>query len=1020
MGLHSGLGRAILLGGRRVIAVLLGACLLWGQASAATWVSWNHAYGCGCGGQVFNITGSSKENVCQQAAAHASSCGCLPPQHPTTASVFTVQSYRYVEGEAAGSCWIEDMASAGSTWDLVPFSNALVETDQTQSDRTRCPRFGNPILPLTGAKVDVVQSGLSLGGLDLVLTYQTTNKLPASQTDADTALAEQRSFGALWRSTFHRRLAVSIGQKAALVSRGDGTVASFSGNGSGGFTAAGGHVHKLVSLTGGYRFTDSATGEIDTFDAGGKLLAVEAASGAVLSFSYAGDNLIRVRSSEGRTIRFAYGSNGLVSQITGPDAGVIAAAYDASQNLTSLTWSDGKVLGFLYENTNVPWAMTGKVDEKNTRFATFAYDVQGRAISTEYAGGVNRFAVTYGTAPVRTVTDNFDATNGILYRTRAWNAPTGTTVTQPNGQTTALDAQLVAGAPLMTSQSQSAGSGCAAAISSQTYDSSGNVLSRDDFQGVRTCYAYDTSNRETVRVEGLPNTTTCSSVMGSTVTLPTGARKITTDWHPDWEMATQVVQPLRKSSTVYHGQPDPFNSNATASCSSAQLRSDGKPLALACKQVEQALLGSGAVDTSVPGRTSTYTYDGTGRVLSSVNPRGQTTTYAYYTDTAFAGGGDPSYGSLTLLLHGNGTNGSTAITDSGPLQLGLTAVGDVNISTGQSKFGGTAIAFDGSGDYLRIPYSPDLAFGAGDFTIETFIYKNANNGNYSRIWNADGDYYDGVTISIDPSGNFAVYVTTTGTGWSYSLPAVANLANGQWYHLAVVRSGGSMYAFVNGVRSIITTALGTAALYSNTGTGRVIGGQSGVDRALNGYVDEFRITKGVARYTANFTPPAQAFADGGATASDDGHTAGDLQSVTNAQGHVTTVNAYSPAGRARQMTDAKGIVTDITYAPRGWVSTMTTTAPGGTGYTTTYTYDDVGQVTQVTQPDGTTLSFSYDAAHRLVGVTDTRGNAATYTLDNMGNRVAEELRDPTGALHRAVNRSFDALSRLQQSVGASQ
>lgn len=129
---------------------------------------------------------------------------------------------------------------------------------------------------------------------------------------------------------------------------------------------------------------------------------------------------------------------------------------------------------------------------------------------------------------------------------------------------------------------------------------------------------------------------------------------------------------------------------------------------------------------------------------------------------------------------------------------------------------------------------------------------------------------------------------------------------------------------------------------------------------------------------------------------------------------------YDKAGRIRQMIDPKGVVTDITYTPRGWVSTVSTTAPGSTARFTNYSYDSVGQLTGVTQPDGSTLSYSYDAAHRLVGVTDAKGNTISYTLDNVGNRIGEEVRDPAGSLQRAISRSFDALNRLQQVTGAAQ
>lgn len=75
-------------------------------------------------------------------------------------------------------------------------------------------------------------------------------------------------------------------------------------------------------------------------------------------------------------------------------------------------------------------------------------------------------------------------------------------------------------------------------------------------------------------------------------------------------------------------------------------------------------------------------------------------------------------------------------------------------------------------------------------------------------------------------------------------------------------------------------------------------------------------------------------------------------------------------------------------------------------------------VTQAALPDSTALAYSYDAAHRLVGVTDTKGNTVTYTLDNMGNRVGEQIKDPQGNLQRDITRVYDALNRVQQLPGA--
>ena len=149
-----------------------------------------------------------------------------------------------------------------------------------------------------------------------------------------------------------------------------------------------------------------------------------------------------------------------------------------------------------------------------------------------------------------------------------------------------------------------------------------------------------------------------------------------------------------------------------------------------------------------------------------------------------------------------------------------------------------------------------------------------------------------------------------------------------------------------------------------------------------------------------------------------GQTAGDLQSMTNAMGHVTQFTLYDRAGRVRQMVGPNGVNTDTSYTPRGWLSSVTVTPPGGTPRTTSYSYDNAGQLTGVTLPDATTMGYSYDAAHRLTGVTDAKGNSVVYTLDNMGNKVGEQVKDPSGNLQRNITRVYDALNRVQQVTGA--
>lgn len=141
---------------------------------------------------------------------------------------------------------------------------------------------------------------------------------------------------------------------------------------------------------------------------------------------------------------------------------------------------------------------------------------------------------------------------------------------------------------------------------------------------------------------------------------------------------------------------------------------------------------------------------------------------------------------------------------------------------------------------------------------------------------------------------------------------------------------------------------------------------------------------------------------------------GNLMSVTNALGHVTQITSYDANGRPLTIVDPNGLTTTLAYDPRGRI-----TSKNVGGETTGYQYDGVGQLTRLTLPDGATLTYTYDAAHRMTAISDGLGNSITYTLDPMGNRTQEDVKDPTNQLARTRSRAFDALNRLYQDIGAS-
>jgi RHS repeat-associated protein len=140
---------------------------------------------------------------------------------------------------------------------------------------------------------------------------------------------------------------------------------------------------------------------------------------------------------------------------------------------------------------------------------------------------------------------------------------------------------------------------------------------------------------------------------------------------------------------------------------------------------------------------------------------------------------------------------------------------------------------------------------------------------------------------------------------------------------------------------------------------------------------------------------------------------GQIATITNAASHVTTITDYNAHGQPLSITDPNGLVTTLTYDTLGRLASRT-----AGGETTAYTYDAVGQLTRVTLPDTSYLDYTYDDAHRLTQIDDNLGNRVAYTLDWMGNRTQEDVRDPLNVLTQTRSRVYSSLSRLSQDIGA--
>lgn len=210
-------------------------------------------------------------------------------------------------------------------------------------------------------------------------------------------------------------------------------------------------------------------------------------------------------------------------------------------------------------------------------------------------------------------------------------------------------------------------------------------------------------------------------------------------------------------------------------------------------------------------------------------------------------GGDTFYSNVSLLLNANGANGSTTFTDGSSSPKSVTVgAGAATISTAQSKFEGSSIGF--SNGYLNVPTSADFQFPA-DLTVEGWYYltSSANQGLFGFGSNQNNAVGGGLYVW---SGTFRLY-------WNNNFvitgPAVTT---NTWLHIALTRSGGVWRLFINGALFATTY---TNAVNINEGIFKV-GASPLVDVRVIGFIDDFRVTKGLARYTAEFAPPFSQYA----------------------------------------------------------------------------------------------------------------------------------------------------------------
>lgn len=221
-----------------------------------------------------------------------------------------------------------------------------------------------------------------------------------------------------------------------------------------------------------------------------------------------------------------------------------------------------------------------------------------------------------------------------------------------------------------------------------------------------------------------------------------------------------------------------------------------------------------------------------------------TPLYALSTDSCF----DTD---TSLMLHMNGIDTSTTFTDSSTVNpKTATANGDAQIDTSQFKFGGASGLFDGTGDYLSIPDDNDFDLGTGDFTVDFWVRFSGALTNKKLYEHGGGA--GGMSIRTDATPDLMVNLAAG--AYTFAWNPSANI----WFHVALTRNGTNLRAFIDGVQAGITETSNDNVTNAAIVT---LAADNGGAAAFPGWLEEFRLVKGTAVWTANFTSPSSEYTD---------------------------------------------------------------------------------------------------------------------------------------------------------------
>lgn len=839
-------------------------------------------------------------------------CWSGPPIYSLGIKVFSLKKNTYqAQGPGcSGSLTISFLMNRGAQCPTGYHGrNAVTGPQCVKEQCPDCYTMGNPTSPISGAKrhSETDYNPGSDIGLEFVRYYDSTGFYrPLRMTAQGTADINNIFPMDYWSHTYDRRLYPVLynNPHVAMISRRHtGAIRLFDadGNEKGNVNGA---PAKLVTLASGGWDLVLPDSSVERYNLAGYLVSITTRTGRVTSITHNG-GLTTVVGPFGHTLVLAFDATELLQTATLPGGEIISYGYDSWMRLDKVERLGRAKRTYQYNVFRKNFLLS-QIADGGVVFANYDYDSIARVKSSEHAGGADRHSFVYGT--------------------------NSTTVSDPSGGVTVLTFSSTGGVKRIASVSQP----CAecGGIANYSYDSKGNPNALTDFNGVQTLLIFDLARSlETWRTEaaGTPE-----------------QRVITTQWHPNFRVPTEINEPGRRTNLTYD--------------------SSGNPLTLA------------VTDTAAnASRAWTFTYDNYGHVLTADNPRtdvSDLTTYTYYT-----------------CATGN---------ECGQLHTETNALGHVTTYLTYDAHGNPLTVQDPNGLVTTFAYDQLQRLVSAMEGNEATLVEYWPNGMLKKVTQPDGSF---LSYTYDDAQRLTGVTDDQGSRIALTLNIAGDVTRQDVFDAAnnLVRTSSSTFNAL-GLQATEVSAQGHTTSFEYDPMKRLKRVQDPLFRdSIFGYDSLGRETS-LTDPTGKVTQLSYDVRDELATVVDPRL----LQTAftTNAFGEVTQLNSpdtgistseYEDDGRLAEATDSRGRSAEyaydaldrITHEILGDQSIVATWDAGANGK---------GRISQLSN-NSSTLTWAYDAHGNVANSTQTVGAVARQTTHTYGpGGVRTSTTTPSGQL----------------------